>query len=46
MLGGGKAESILNILGVDLTQGKLNIVKTIEQLPESIFHIEWHNSIF
>ena len=42
---GGRSETILQILVPDAAQNKLQILKTIDQLPESVFHVEWHNGI-
>ena len=46
MAGGGRSESVLGIYVPDAAKGKLQLIKAIEQLPESIFHIEWHNGNF
>lgn len=45
LAGGSRPESVLNIFVPDPIQGKVLVVKTVESLPDSIFHIEWHNGV-
>ncbi len=43
MAGKDRGESVLALLAPSPAQGKLQSVRTVEQLPESIFNMEWHN---